>query len=295
MEFVDQQTSCDVSVTLLTRNAGPLFARVLEGLRMQETARRVELVVVDTSSSDGTVEAIKDCGGRVETIARDDFDFGRTRDEVFGHTRGDIILSLSQDSIPAHPDWLENLIRPLEDPEVAVASGSSIPDPDRPYPQFAWEKNGYFYFTREMKKFVARYGKGISFSNAAIRRSVWEKLRIDPQPQAEDFQFQTKLYVAGLKTAFPTDAPVLHHHDYTLRQLYRRCRNEGLASRCMGIPYNELDLLRDLASPRKYIQWARELKRGSLNGPAAVLFPLARPIAVYTGARLARGYRDHTR
>ena len=295
MEFVDQQTDCEVSVTLLTRNAGALFERVLDALRMQETARRVELVVVDTESTDGTVESIEGCGGHVIGIAQNEFDFGSTRDKAFECARGEIMISLSQDSIPAKPTWLENLIRPLEDPQVAVASGSSIPDPDRPYPQFAWEKNGYFYFTQEMKKFVARYGKGVSFSNAAIRRTAWEALRIDPQPQAEDFQFQTKLYVAGLETAFPTDAPVLHHHNYTLRQLYRRCRNEGLASRHLGIPYTELDLLRDLAGPKKYIQWARELKRGSLNGPAAALFPMLRPIAVYTGARLARGYRDHMR
>ena len=127
-----------------------------------------------------------------------------------------------------------------------------------------------------------------SFANSAVPRRIWEKLRFDTQPTGEDFQFQTKLHAAGLRVAFPEDAPVFHHHDYGFLRLFRRCRNEGMTLRILRCPYSEWDLLCDLTSPRKYVQWLRELKRGSLNTAADWLFPVVRPVAVYTGSRFGR-------
>ncbi len=117
---------------------------------------------------------------------------------------------------------------------------------------------------------------------------MWEALGIEPQATGEDFQFQTKLVGAGYRIAFPADAPVLHHHNYTLKGVYRRCRNEGLALRQMGCAYHELDLVFDLLTPKKYVQWLREVKRGSLGNAGEWLYPVLRPIAVYHGSRFAR-------
>lgn len=278
----------DITVALLTRDGGPLLARVLDGVFGQETERRVEVLAVDSGSTDGTVDVLKARGVRVVAIPAAEFDFGRTRDLAYQHARGDIVVNLSQDAVPADSGWLEHLIRPLGDPEVGVSCGASIPDPERDVPQFPWERNGYFYFTREIRKFVAQYGKGVSFANSAVPRTVWERLRFDPQPLGEDFQFQKKLHGAGLRTAFPEAAKVLHHHHYDLRGLYARCRNEGLALRLLGCGYTEIDLVRDLASVGKYVQWLRELRRGSLKTVSALLFPVLRPAAVYAGSRFGR-------
>lgn len=280
----------DITVALLTLNAGPLFERVLQAVRAQETARRVELLAVDSGSRDETLPLLREFGARILTIPTEHFDFGRTRDMAFEAAAGDIVISLSQDAIPAHEKWLENLVAPLEDANVAAACGRSIPDPERAHPQFPWEANGYFYFTREIRCFVRRYGRGLSNANSAIRREVWARLRFGAQPIGEDFLFQTKLQAEELRIAFPDDAPVLHHHDYRLSGLYRRCRNEGLGLRRMGCAYTEGDLARDLLSPRKYVVWARELARGRLRTSAALAFPVLRPVAVYLGSRFGREY-----
>jgi rhamnosyltransferase len=285
--------ACDLSVALLTRNAGDLLERLLESVRGQVTDLSVEVIAIDSGSTDGTVATLESYGAEVTHLSPEKFDFGRTRDLAYQRTHGKIVVNLSQDAIPAHPRWLENLVRPLADPDVAVSCGKSVPDPDRAQAQFPWERNGYFYFTREIRKFVRAYGRGVSFSNSAVRRSVWERLRFDPQPLGEDFQFQKKVHAANLKMAFPDDAEVLHHHNYDLRGLYGRCRNEGLALRMMGCGYSEWDLLRDLGSPRKYVQWLRELKRGTLHSSAAIGFPVVRPVAVYMGSRFGKSYRAY--
>ncbi len=288
MPRVNSDENPDISVGIPTRNAGPAFRRLLDAVFAQDTARRYEIYALDSGSRDGTRELLNEYRVPVVPVAQDSFDWGRLRDRLHETARAPIVVNLSQDAIPAHGQWLDNLVAPLADPEVGASSGSSIPDPDRHFTQFAWEANGYYYFTREIARFTARYGRGMSFGNTAIPRAVWERLRIDPQATGEDFGFQIKLHAAGLRVAFPEDAPTLHHHNYSLRGVYRRCRNEGLALRQMGCPYHEGDLLIDLCSPRKYVQWLRELRYRRLHSAAEWLYPALRPVAVYHGSRFAR-------
>lgn len=282
-----------ITIALLTRDAGPLFERVLAGIAAQTLAHSVELVAIDSGSTDGTADRLRDAGARVIDIQPAQFDFGLSRDLAYQHARGDIVVNLSQDAVPAHDRWLENLVAPLVQPGIAVACGASLPDPDRGHRQFAWERNGWFYFTREMQKFRRAHGRGVSFANSAVRRSVWQQLRFDAQPLGEDFQFQRKVQREGLSIAFPAGAETLHHHDYDLRGLWGRCRNEGLALRQMGCAYGASDLARDLLSPAKYVQWMREVKYRRLHSAAEVLFPVVRPIAVYSGAAFGREYRPY--
>ena len=278
----------DVTVAMLTRDAIDTIERSLAAVVDQRTARRVEMLVLDSGSTDGTMEVFSRYPVRVKAIPQAEFNFGATRDLAYQEARGGIVVNLSQDAIPKTHDWLENLLRPLDGEGIGASCGSSVPDPERHSRQFPWERNGYFYFTREIRKFVRRYGRGLSFANSAVRREVWERLRLDAQPTGEDFQFQIKLKGAGLQVAFPIDAEVLHHHDYALRSLFNRCRNEGLALRQMGCRYTEIDLVCDLASLPKYVQGLREMKRGSLKTWADFAFPIVRPLAVYVGSRFAR-------
>ncbi len=277
-----------ITVAIPCRNGGDILRRALSQVFAQEIDAPYEVLAFDSGSTDGTLALLAEYPVRVVPIDQSTFDWGRLRERMFQESQGAIMVSLSQDAVPAGSDWLARLVAPLDDPDVGVSCGSSIPDPEREFPQFQWEKNGYYYFTREIGKFTARYGKGLSFANTAVRRSVWEGLGIEPQATGEDFGFQMKLHGAGIPIAFPTDAPVFHHHNYSLKGVYRRCRNEGLALREMGCAYHEGDLLVDLASPRKFIQWLREVKRGSLRNSAEWSYPVLRPIAVYMGSRFAR-------
>jgi len=279
----------DVSVTMLTFNAGGLLERVLEAVRSQCTRRRVEVVAVDSGSRDGTVGILQRHGVRVLTIAPGTFNFGRTRDFAYEQSRGDVVVNLSQDAVPASDGWLEALLKPLEEtPEAGASCGPSLPDPHRDYGQFPWEKNGYFYFTGEMACFRGRYGRGLSFSNSAVPRAVWSGIRFREMPLGEDFYFQTRLHALGRPVVFAGDAAVLHHHDYTLGRLYRRCRDEGAALRLLGCPYGAGNLVRDLTRRGVALQWLRELRRGRLRTAAGLLFPVVRPVAVYAGSRGVR-------
>lgn len=287
MPFVTDEKP-QVSIGIPVRNGGVLLKRLLQQVFAQQTDIPFEVYVLDSGSTDGTLRLYEKFPLRVISIDRADFNWGALRERLFEEARGKIVVNLSQDAVPAHTNWLDQLVAPLRTAGVGVSCGHSIPDPDRGFAQFAWERNGLFYFTQEMKRFSERYGRGLSFANTAVRRSVWEKIHIAPQATGEDFGFQIRLHDANVKIEFTRSAPVLHHHNYTLGGVYRRCRNEGLALREMGVAYSEADLLKDLFNPTPCVQLAREIRHGRLRTIAECVYPLLRPVAVYHGSRFAR-------
>ena len=97
------QGNTEITVALLTRNAGPLLDRVLTGIVAQESSRRFEILAVDSGSADGTQDRLRAVGSRIISIEPGEFDFGRSRDLAYQHARGEIVVNLSQDAVPAHP------------------------------------------------------------------------------------------------------------------------------------------------------------------------------------------------
>lgn len=285
--------AADVTIALLTKDAGPLLDRVIEGLDRQATERTVERVAVDSGSTDETCGRLSQAGFTVMPYGSPGFNFGMARELVYTVATGAFVVNLSQDAVPVHGHWLENLLRPFEDEHVAVSCGRSVPDPERGVPQFAWERNGRFYFTRDIRKFIKQYGRGVSFANSAVRRAVWKEHHFDPIALGEDFQFQQKLAGTEHAVAFVDDAPVLHHHNYDLDNLLSRCRNEGAALRELGCPYDAMDLMLDVLRPGIWLQWLREWADGRLTTRAETLFPLARPWAVYRGNRDGTEFADY--
>jgi glycosyltransferase involved in cell wall biosynthesis len=260
--------------------------RLLNALFAQRTARRFEVLVVDTGSTDSTLSNLEGYPVRVVEIGQPDV--GRLRNLMFDLAAGDIVVHLGQDAVPASSDWLDNLIGPLGEEGIGASCGPALADPDRVDPPFFWESVEAWFFTCEARRFQEAFGRPVSFANMAVPRSVWQRLQVDTQAALEDLQFQKKLRAAGLGVAFPEAGAVYHQHSYTPEELFRRCRNEGLAMKQMGFPYSEFDLLRDLLSPRmRYAAW-RARRAGRLVTPAEQRFLRIRPWAVYCGSRFTR-------
>ncbi|HET8592797.1 MAG TPA: glycosyltransferase, partial [Solirubrobacterales bacterium] len=68
-----------ISVVIPVRNGGEPMRRCLEAIRAQEVADEVEIVVVDSGSTDGTQELARSFGARVHEIEPHEFNHGATR------------------------------------------------------------------------------------------------------------------------------------------------------------------------------------------------------------------------
>lgn len=88
-----------LSVVIPTLNAASELDNLL-GLIEAQTLRPLDVLVVDSSSEDGTAaEAAKHPGVRFDRIKRKDFNHGLTRDMALRRTEGDFVCFLTQDAV----------------------------------------------------------------------------------------------------------------------------------------------------------------------------------------------------
>lgn len=112
-----------VSIIILTKNGGKIFQKSIQKIFSQKCSLTYEVIVVDSGSTDGTIEYIKTYPVRLYTIKPHEFSFGPTRDYAFSLSKGQYIVTLSQDVVPATDNWLIKLVEPLIANKADVVQG----------------------------------------------------------------------------------------------------------------------------------------------------------------------------
>ena len=279
-----------VSVVFLTKNGGYLLEEALQAISNQELPPNLqyEILAVDSGSEDSTVEILNQYGVKTCSIQPLEFNFGKTRDLAFGLARGEILISLSQDAVPSNSHWLTNLITPLfADRQIALVQGLEFPRSDC---NFYWSRLGLFYFTRETRQWINSYGTGVSFVGCAIRRSAWENCKLGLVEMSEDKVFQKKLIDIGYKIVAVEDAVYYHSHDYTLKSLVLRCKNEGLGWKHVGVNYSIRDMLLDLFNIHIHTELVKALLNKQIHSMQELFFPIIRPIFIFLGNHYSKKY-----
>jgi rhamnosyltransferase len=226
-----------VSIVFLTKNAGERFEGVLRAVENQSYAGDTETLVVDSGSTDGTVERAESFGCEVYHIEPDEFHHSRTRNFGASKSNGDVVVFLTQDATPKTAHWLENLVEPIATDQASVVYGRQIAYPDaKPMDEFFYS---YFY-PDERRVLTASdasdprrfYLQNVFVSDvtSAIDRDVWEQVQFrESVAMSEDKDFALRALREGHTVVYEPDAAVLHSHDYDLRSNLRRRYKDGLA------------------------------------------------------------------
>ncbi len=226
-----------ISVCIPSKDAGPAFAANLHALREQRLDEEVEIVVVDSSSRDGTADAARAAGARVLVIPPEEFNHGRTRNLLAQQARGDILVFSVQDARPAHPRFLAELTEPLRaDPELSGVTGKEIPHPDADLIA-RWEVEQHNRLTdrgprRKHMPAPAAYEAAsfgqrldwVGFDNVcgALRRSAWEEFPFAELEFAEDVDWGRRVLEASGVLLHNPAALIHHSHNYTPEKRLRR-------------------------------------------------------------------------
>jgi GT2 family glycosyltransferase len=223
-----------VSVLIPTLNAGPLFRRVLESVRSQQGLGGLELVVVDSGSTDGTREAAAEYGARILEIEPEAFGHGRTRNVAAEAATGDVLLTLVQDAVLLGPDTVRALLVELHgEPRIAAVSARQIPRSDVDlYGAYAvWSHDRvvaptHHAVARRKPSALAphelRAAASIDNVCAAILPAAWRELRFADVQFAEDLDFGLRALEHGWRVRLSTTAAVAHSHTRDAAYCFRR-------------------------------------------------------------------------
>ncbi|HJI51394.1 MAG TPA: glycosyltransferase [Coriobacteriaceae bacterium] len=222
-----------LSVVIPTLNAAGEIDELLTLIETQ-TLRPFDILVVDSSSEDGTVDEVaKHPRVNFVRIERKEFNHGSTRDIALRHTAGDFVCFLTQDAVPASSRYLETLVEPLlADNSVALVSGRQLPKADARrfeqlvrgfnYPDWPSVRSKYDLEKLGIKTFFA------SDACSAYRRTAYlECGGFEHVNTNEDMLMAARFIASGLKVAYEPRAEVYHSHNLTPSQQFARNRAVG--------------------------------------------------------------------
>ncbi len=216
------------SVVIRAFNEERHIGRLLSGI-LQQTVRPVEIVLVDSGSTDATTAIAAQFSVRIVTIRPEEFSFGRSLNRGLAAVTGDLVVLASAHVYPVYADWLEQLLRPFEDPQMALSYGQQRGQDGT---RFSEHQVFAKWFPNRSEPRQAH--PFCNNANAAIRRALWETHPYDETLSGlEDLAWATWAMEQGRAIAYVAEAPVIHVHDETPPLVYNRYRREAMALRTL--------------------------------------------------------------
>lgn len=294
------QGTPDVSIVIPTYNAGMEFDGVLEALAGQRSDFTYEILVVDSGSSDGTLELAREHSARVLSVPKSEFNHGGTRNRGISEARGEFVAMIVQDAVPVDEMWLQGLVENLVNSEkVAGVYSRQIPRPDcNPFSRYALE-NHFTNLPERREQFIENPASYealpppqklalISFDDVSscIRRSVWEKHPFKHLSFGEDIEWSQRVMKAGYKIVYDPRSAVIHSHN---RPALYETKRAYAAHKLLGelIGFRALPSFRDFRTRLPGLVRQRwKLAEANGGGPRLYAQAVARSLADQTGVFL---------
>ena len=212
------------SIIIRAYNEEKHLGRLLEGIS-QQTIKDVEVILVDSGSTDSTVSIAEAYGAKVVHIRPEEFTFGRSLNLGVKSATRELIVIASAHVYPVYPDWLETLLHPFENDKVALTYGKQRgPDSAK------FSEQQIFHQWYPDKSNLNQSTAFCNNANAAIRKSVWRQNPYDETLTGlEDLAWAEWAKSQGYVIAYAAEAEIIHVHNETPRGVLNRYRREGMA------------------------------------------------------------------
>ena len=233
----------DVTIAIPILNGEEYLEELIEAINKQKTDLKYEILVIDSGSTDRTIEIVKRHESlRMHEIPNSEFGHGKTRNLAAELAGGKYIIYLTQDAVPAHKYWLESMVEPFTiSDKVACVVGRQIPHANAPATikrEVATAFNNLgpldaVSLQRQNKqtenfKVVNTF---LSNTNSAVRKDLLEKIPFRDVNYAEDQGLGIDMLAAGYYKAYAPLGAVDHSHDYSVREYFSRKYDEYVGLR----------------------------------------------------------------
>lgn len=215
-----------VSIVIRALNEAAHLPALYDGLAAQ-TRQADEVILVDSGSSDATIELSKAAGAEIVPIAAADFSFGRALNVGCDAASGDVLVFVSAHVYPVDENWLDRLVAPFESNEdVALVYGSQTGDEDRT----AFSEMEIMRRWFPDRSDTDQDHPFCNNANCAVRASVWQVLPYDERLTGlEDMSWASCALEEGHRLWYESNAGIVHIHEEHVSQTVNRYRREAIA------------------------------------------------------------------
>jgi rhamnosyltransferase len=214
------------SLVIRSYNEERHLEKLLTGV-LEQSFKEVEIILVDSGSTDRTLEIAARFPVKILTIDPGEFTFGRSLNMGCREASGEFIVISSAHVYPLYHDWLEQLILPFDDPQVALVYGKQRGDSST---KFSEHQVFASWFPEE--SINPQDHPFCNNANAAIRRSIWQVRGYDQDLSGlEDVEWASWARSQGYALVYSAHAEVVHVHEETYPMIYNRYRREAMALR----------------------------------------------------------------
>lgn len=187
----------------------------------EQTITPTEVVIVDSSAGNGILDIIQAyqptasqelpyCLRHVR-VAPEDFTYTHALNVGINAASGAILISLSGDATPANESWLEELIAPLKDIDVAGAYSRHVARPGMRLSMA--ERLRLWWRYRSRKTRVRARDHVFSNASSSFRASDMEVYPFDESlTELEDYAWAKEVQQAGFHIIYAGRSEVYHSH-----------------------------------------------------------------------------------
>jgi rhamnosyltransferase len=226
--------AASIGVVVVTHRARQHLQRCLPPLHRSPLQPRV--LVVNSSSDDGTVELAQALGAETLIVARSAFNHGLTRELARRRLGTEIVVMLSPDAYPVQDDFVERLTEPLRRGRAAVAYGRQVAGAGAGFLERAGRAFNYpqLSHVRGAAEWP-EHGSYLRFCSNAC--AAWSNAALDaiggfkPTLVSEETIAVAELLARGERIAYVAEAVVEHAHAHDLAGAFRRQFDIGYSRR----------------------------------------------------------------
>lgn len=217
--------SIEASVIVRCCNEGKYIGKLLSGIMSQKADFKYEIILVDSGSTDDTLEKARQYPVTIVEISPENFSFGYSLNKGIERSTGRVAVFISAHCYPEDENWLKEMVLPFGEERTAMVYGRQRGDETT---RFAERRIFEKWFPNESVK--AQGHPFCNNANAAVRRSLWEEHRYDETLSGlEDLAWADNIQSLGYQIHYNADALIIHVHNETYRQIYNRYKREAIA------------------------------------------------------------------
>lgn len=229
-----------VDVAVLTYKPDEKFIKLMDSLRIQDV-KPGRIIIVNTEEKYlerlifGTDFIKKNSKVEIHNISRKEFDHAGTRNKAAKYSDAEFLIFMTQDAVPTDTRLISELLKPMEDASVAVSYGRQLPGKDAGIIERYNREFNYPEGDRlKTAKDIPELGIKTVFCSdvcACYRRSFFDEQGGFSAPAIfnEDMVFADGVIKAGMGIYYASGAKVIHSHEYTVKQQFKRNFDLGVS------------------------------------------------------------------